>query len=305
MTNYLISLRSSAPDGTPGTDMGSTTYIEIPDTKATYNLITDKTDRDRWLGDISGTAVLVFIHGFGNDATKAVSRHNTIKQHVPSGISLVSFDWPSGNSGFMTYKEDKTNAKLSAPHLIPDCLKFFVNKFGSANVHLFAHSMGAYVTETAFQNAAGATKINHVLMAASDVDRQNYQAGSVLLNNFLSNCIDLTAYGSADDDALKTSEKLPINHGAVPLGLKGFPGAGIPAGCNSIECTGYYQRYVKGTKPPPGEDLSHVWYLLYQPAPPPVNDFYTDMREVLQGLPTAPTRAQRGPRDFTLQRPPA
>ena len=303
--NYLISLRNDAGGGAPGTSVGPTAYIEIPETATTYKL-TSKIDPKVWLGDLSGTSVLVFVHGYGNDASKVVARHKAIKPHVPSGFSLVTFDWPSGNPGVMQYRDDKLNAKQTAPNLMSDCLQLLLTKFKSENVHLFAHSMGAYVTENAFQ-APKAIKINHVLMAAADVDRLNYQAGSASLTNFLGKCTDLSAYWSTDDQALQESAKMPINKGAVPLGLNGYPGAAIPASCYGIGCTRYYEDHVKGTTPPPGvppAEFSHVWYLLYQPAPPPVNDFYTDLAEALQGLPTSPTRVPtQDPNGFELQRP--
>lgn len=304
--NYLISLRNDSDGkGTPGTSVGPTAYIEIPETATTYNL-NSKIDPKSWMSRIFDPSVLVFVHGYGNDATKVVARHNAIKPHVPAGFSLVTFDWPSGNPGVMQYRDDKQNAKQTAPNLMSDCLQLLLTRFSPSNVHLFGHSMGAYVTENAFQ-APKAIKINHVLMAAADVDRLNYQAGSTFLANFLDKCADLTAYWSTDDQALQDSVKIPINKGAIPLGLNGFPGATIPARCIGIASTKYFENPAKLTPPPPGipaAEYTHVWYILYQPAPPPVNDFYSDLAKAVQGLPTSATRAPTSdPNGFELQRP--
>jgi Uncharacterized protein conserved in bacteria len=301
--NFLISLRNDDPvgSGNPGTKMGNTAYFELSPDAPSYNL-GSQIDKKKWLSRIAGTSVLIFVHGFGNDASKVVARHNAVKPYIPPGFTLVSFDWPSGNTGFSAYKDDKANAKQSAPRLITDCIQHLLTRFGWGNVNLFAHSMGAYVTENAF-STAGAVKINHVLMAAADVDRLNYVAGSYPLGGFLAKCNDLTAYWSSDDQALQESAKMPINNGAIPLGLSGYPQPGVPGKCRGIECTAYYRNYALGTSQiAPGPEFSHVWYLLYQPPGPAVNDFFADMAEVIRlpGLTRAPTKDPFG---FLLQRP--
>lgn len=301
-SNYLISLRKDAGGGKPGTQIGPATYIEIADDATSYNL-NSKTDPKKWLGDLPGTSVLVFVHGYGNNADKVVDRHKSVRPHVPPGTCLVSFDWPSGN---LLYSEDKQNALNSAPNLMSDCLQILLNRFTPQNVHLFCHSMGAYVTANAFQ-AQVPVKVNHLLMAAADVDRLDYGAKSTNLIHILGKCADLTVYWSTDDKALQESEKLPINKGAVPLGLQGYPGVAVPGRCYGIDCTGYFEKYVKPFPAPvPPSEMTHVWYLLYQPTPPPpaLNDFYSDMAAVLQGAPTSPTRAAtQDPNGFQLKRP--
>jgi pimeloyl-ACP methyl ester carboxylesterase len=308
MTNFLISLRKFSVEGKPTYDVGPTTYIEIADGAADYNTSSVIPDKNKWLSDLSGKSVLVFVHGFDNDSAKVIIRHKLIKRYLPPGYALVSFDWPAQNPGItprQVYERDKNNAKTTAPRLMSDCLQVLVPKFTSGNVHLFGHSMGAYLTEQAFQ-AAQAIKINHVLLAAADVDQLNYQAGSPPLTNFLGKCTDLTAYWSADDQALQESQSW---QGYVPLGLGGYKGSAIPGACYGVECTPYFEQYAKGHPPPPPPvilppEFSHVWYMFYQPPLPALNDFYTDANEVIQGSSTTPTRAKTtDPRGFKLQRP--
>jgi esterase/lipase superfamily enzyme len=167
----------------PGTSISKNGAVYISSTTTTdphtYNLIKINVTQVDWLNDISKkyNQVMVFVHGFGNTAEKVVARHESVKPHVPDGFALVSFDWPSGNGGFMAYADDQENAANSARVLISACLAPLVEKFTSKNVHLFAHSMGALVTETAFapMNNPGNWKINHVLLAAGDVDASNYK----------------------------------------------------------------------------------------------------------------------------------
>ena len=300
---FLISLRDYNAGGQPGPSIGQTTYIEIDDLEATYKQ-NNQVKLDQWLNDLSSTGatnVLVFIHGFANDAMDIVTRHRLIKSHLPPGVCLVSFDWPSGNPGLTPeekYTKDKANAAAIVLRLFRDCLsdKVLFSKFAQSNVHLFAHSLGAYVTEQAFLSTStnDAFKVGHVLMAAADVDRLNYLRGSVSLQNFMIKCSDLTAYWSQDDEALKSSVLAKINNGAVPLGLRGFSDPEIPDGCKAVEGTAYYERYAINALPPGmnADEYSHVWYLFYQPQAPLVNDFYSDLTEVLTGSSTSPTRTQ-------------
>jgi hypothetical protein len=105
----------------------------------------------------------------------------------------------------------------------------------------------------------------------------------------------LTAYWSTQDAALEQSAKINTY---IPLGLRGYPDqdTDLP-NKHSLQCTDYYNIYVKDVPVPPLEKLSwsHVWYLLFDPQkPPPLeNDFYVDMGEVLDGPLTHPTRALR------------
>jgi pimeloyl-ACP methyl ester carboxylesterase len=319
--NFLITLRNDTGCGCPGIGFGTPGCIEIPDTNTNYD-VRAAMDPQQWLNHIPDTSVLVFVHGFGNDSCKIIERHNTIKPHVPPGVTLASFDWPSGNPGFSAYQNDKLNAASSAPYFIANCLKVLFRKFPPGNVHLFGHSMGAYVIEQVFQTPQVFT-VGHVLLAAGDVDQLNYGAGTPLLANYLSHCNNLSVYWSQDDQALLDSQR--INH-YVPLGLQGFKGV-VPDRCYSIDSAGYFRNYAKNDPPPApppppppnlpippisAAEYSHVWYLLYAPKPPPVNDFYTDVGAVLQGYLTFPTRAPKPPpplppdkNSFALQRPKA
>lgn len=315
MSNFLISCRNDStpegkpPTGQPGTKLSNvTTYIQMADGDADYDLRTTMLPAD-WMKAIAGTTpqnktVLVFVHGFADKSDAVVQRHNSIKKNLPPDVALISFDWPAGND-FEPYKTDKGNALASAPRLLFDCLITLINGgFSGGKIHLFAHSMGAYVTENAFQIERD-IKINHVLMAAADVDQSNYVKGSAFLANFLSKCQDLTAYWSTDDAALQYSEQhVPIND-YTPLGLKGYPDPDAPDRCYGVQCTTYYNRYVKYQGQP--DTYSHIWYIVYPPNPGPVNDFYTDLNKVLPG-PSSPVPPP-GPwpargTGFVLRRPP-
>ena len=264
MGDFLISWRDFDTEGNAGTMMGSRpTYYDLAALKKVYTLGDAILNRELWLDALrpSGPNVVVFVHGFADTAEKVVERHRSIRQHLPSShVALVSFDWPAGN----LYGQDKQNAAASAPKLMSDCLNFLLTAkwLQPTSLHLFAHSMGAYVTETAFQDPQG-IKIGHVVMAAADVDQMNYVSGSTTLKNFLGKCIDLTAYWSSDDAALQDSRKF---NPYTPLGLIGFPYPDTPDSCWGVQCTTYYNRYVKYAGQP--DTFSHIWYILYKPDAP-------------------------------------
>jgi hypothetical protein len=216
---------------------------------------------------------------------------------VPDGFALVSFDWPSGNGfhdGKGPYANDQENAAKSARMLIKSCLAPLVEKFTSKNVHLFAHSMGALVTETAFtpiNNPGSYWKINHVLLAAGDVDASNYKAGSETLGNFLDCCSSLSVYSSKDDSAMEASWIVNRNRRLGQIGFSdGLDDPQIvPSHCTSILCTNYWDTYLSDTEKdnlPTGvstlKEFSHVWYIMFNPPQTePGNAFYGDMVSVL------------------------
>jgi pimeloyl-ACP methyl ester carboxylesterase len=320
--NFLISLRKDLGGGVPGTSIAgkAPVYISSPEGQ-TYNLTGKNSQtQEAWLKAMDGyKQVLVFVHGFGNDATQVVSRHESVKPHLPEGFALVSFDWPSGDgTGGIgpKYSADRDNAKNSALRLISECLSPLVGKFGSKNVHLCAHSMGAYVTETAFHSAEGKIKINHVFLAAGDVDAANYEAGTDKLNSFLSCCNDLSVYSSEYDEAMKASswfKKLHPKDSPHRLGEKGFPQT-VPPGCTSIQCSHYWEHFAKSHPPAPppnvtvaafAHEYTHVWYLVFEPEPENgENDFYGDMVSVLTSASKFPTRAKKSESLYRLIRPP-
>jgi pimeloyl-ACP methyl ester carboxylesterase len=305
--NFLISFRDHDPlhpldPGKPGTGIGATTYIVTDPLATTYNLIRNGMSWAQWISLLRANAkkLVVFVHGFGDDADKVLSRHNSIRRNLPldEEFTLVSFDWPAGNNPDRPidgYTADKKNATTIAPKLLDFLQILQLNGFTNTNIHLLAHSMGAYVTETAFQVKNSVT-VYHVVMAAADVDRNNYKVGSAFLTTFLSHCVDLTVYWSTEDKALWDSIKV-IKNPYIPLGLRGYPEGDLPTKDKrrSLQCTDYFNVRVKDGPIPPGEELawSHVWYLIFEAPPPQVSAFYDDMIEVLQNKPTVSTRVER------------
>src|SRR5215510_584653 len=100
MSNFLISCRNDSDGkGTPGLELSKvSTYIQLPDWAPDYNLRQTMLPAD-WMKAIYGPSpvgktVLVFVHGYHDPSSTVVDRHKSIKDNIPSDVSLVSFDWP-------------------------------------------------------------------------------------------------------------------------------------------------------------------------------------------------------------------
>lgn len=114
--DFLISLRDFDVTGTgePRTGMGEkTTYFEMSADQPLYYW-QHQTPQEEWLARLRavGKSVLVFVHGFADDAGKVVERHRTIKPHLPSGFSLVSF---IGRPETKTVRTKQTREMLGCP----------------------------------------------------------------------------------------------------------------------------------------------------------------------------------------------
>ena len=66
--NYLMSLRNDTGDGTPGSDLGETTYVSIGEGRDDYKFNDDdKMVPSEWFQNVQreagGGPIIVFVHG--------------------------------------------------------------------------------------------------------------------------------------------------------------------------------------------------------------------------------------------------
>jgi alpha-beta hydrolase superfamily lysophospholipase len=186
MPDYVITAR--APQGsTFSDDPGPTSFLEVPDCAPT-TAPTQAIPRDDWVRKVIARAgrkrdgtgamrgdVLVFIHGYDNEPPIVLRRHRRLQvdlpQHDYNGV-VISFDWPAQEIA-LAYLEDREKAKLTAFRLVKDCIELFARMQSGAdcdiNVHLLAHSTGAYVVREAFDDADDRRAIAMVNWTASQV----------------------------------------------------------------------------------------------------------------------------------------
>jgi esterase/lipase superfamily enzyme len=281
--DYIITVRKPTDDKTAYTDSpGESDFIKVPDTRA-YTP-GDKIPRTDWINDVIGESaphrdatgtdrgdVLVFIHGFNNTIDDILKRHRLLKRDLPQygyNGAVVSFDWPCGDVA-LAYLDDRTRAKETAFRLVTDCIAPIValqaSGACSTNVHLLAHSTGAYVIREAFDDADDRPQVamtnwtvSQIALISGDVSSASMSGGNSSAESIYRHCVRLTNYSNPYDEVLQLSNAKRV--GVAPrVGRIGLP-IDAPASAVNVICGVYYQALV-ATKPSSeiGAVFSHSW----------------------------------------------
>lgn len=203
-----------------------------------------RTGRER--GDI-----VVFIHGYNNDARIIMARHRQLEADLAGagfkGV-VLSFDWPSANMT-LNYVEDRHDAKQTAMQLVDDGIRLLAAQQGpgcTINIHLVAHSTGAYVVREAFDDADDAILaqsgwlVSQIAFIGADVSASGMSAGDSSTDALYRHCTRLTNYSNRADAVLKVSNAKRL--GMAPrVGRVGLP-ADAPSKAVNVDCTEYFQE---------------------------------------------------------------
>ena len=275
MSDYFISVRNIR-QGTFGNEPGTTRFLEVPGQAAAPEP-DHGIGRTRWVERVMDEArtgtdpatgrecgdILVFVHGYNNHPEVVVKRHRQLKSRLRragfEGI-LVSFDWPSNNIA-LNYLEDRSDARLTSIKLVDDCIRLFTltQLRGCAfNVHLLAHSTGAYVIREGFDDADDRRNIaatnwtaSQIVFIGADVSAKSMGAGDSKSSSLYRHCIRLTNYQNPYDPVLKLSNIKRV--GVAPrAGRIGLPGT-APQKAVNVNCGAHF------TELDPGEDTAGVW----------------------------------------------
>ena len=277
---YVITARTRDANGQYTDDPGPTLFLRLPDNSRDYSQAVSL-PADTWANEVQATAgrvrdatgvtrgdVLVFIHGFNNTISNVLSRQSQLKQGLSAGGfggAVVSFDWPCDDVA-LAYLPDRERAKQTAFQLVRDCIVVLARRQSQGgcdvNVHLLAHSTGAYVIREAFddaddRNAIAATNwtVSQLAIIAGDISSGSMNSGSSSSDSIYRHCIRLTNYSNPYDEVLQLSNVKRV--GLAPrLGRVGLP-ADAPAVAVNIDCGEHYES-IKPTPAPP--TLSHSWY---------------------------------------------
>jgi hypothetical protein len=161
--------------------------------------------------------VAVLVHGYNNDAKSIMWRHRRMKTDLEDagfkGV-LVSFDWPSDDRA-LNYLEDRSDAKITALRLVDDCISLLASaQFRGCefNVHVIAHSTGAYVVREAFDDAddrpaiaASNWNVSQICFAGADVSSRSLSENDSKSSSLYRHCTRLTNYQNPYDSVLKLS----------------------------------------------------------------------------------------------------
>jgi esterase/lipase superfamily enzyme len=231
--------------------------------------------QSRWLSAIKADAstkdVLIHVHGFNSSQAGTLSRHRAIEGGLRAqGYkgAVVSYDWPNRAKGTPgAYEYDLTkNAPAISRYLVEDAILPLLNMSWKPRVHLFAHSMGAFVVAHGFMQfgnsfgpGTGPWKVNHIIQASGDAHRDWYETGAGASMSLEVHSRRLTNFNTRDDGVLTLS--VAWNRFQKRVGLNGLPAQTSREHFN-VDGT----RNYRDTKPDFGGDngkellYSHRWW---------------------------------------------
>jgi pimeloyl-ACP methyl ester carboxylesterase len=269
MADYIMTLRD-VPGSAVAPTASGTIFLKLDDADPDLVNASRAMASDAWVADIVAQVpkqtdatgvtrgdILVFIHGYNNTPDLVLQRHRLIKKNLAYyGFlgTVISFDWPSGDIA-LAYLPDRQEAKETAFALVRDGI-WAVAQGQSANcdinVHLLAHSTGAYVVQEAFDDAddhAAIAAINwtvsQIAFISGDISSNSMEAGDSETESVYRHCLRLTNYSNTHDEVLQISNVKRI--GVEPrVGRIGLPDLAPPLALN-VDCSVYYQASVAGT----------------------------------------------------------
>jgi esterase/lipase superfamily enzyme len=187
-------------------------------------LIRDRLQRSRTFQD----QALVFIHGYNNGFDDALFRTAQIAYDLKYDGAPFLYSWPSG-AGIAGYPYDRESAQQAEQYL-KQFLLMVLNETGAKSVSIIAHSMGnqllLQVLRDLNRNNPEVARINQIILAAPDVDRDSFQFMASQINGVGRG---ITMYASSNDVALGISRRF----------AGGVPRAGdVPAGDGPLIVSG-------------------------------------------------------------------
>lgn len=283
MPDFVISVRKlkkGAPGGL-GAEPGPTRFLEVPD--GTDPDRSHEIPRKEWVEKVMVEAssgekdpvtghdlgdILVFVHGYNNDPPVVLQRHRLLEKNL--GVegyqgAVVSFDWPS-NDLAINYLEDRSDARKTALKLVDDCIRLFTTtqlRGCSLNVHLLAHSTGAYVIRQGFDDADDRRNIasvnwtvSQIAFIGADVSARSMSETDSKATSIYRHCVRLTNYQNPFDSVLKLSNVKRV--GVAPrVGRVGLPET-APQKAVNVNCGPHFHKLPED-KSVPGT-WAHSWH---------------------------------------------
>ena len=280
--DYVFTVRS-IKDGKFANEPGASYFLEVPSrAKDTHpkHRVEKKAD---WVAKVIEEAktgeknpdtgaelgdILVYVHGFNTPTRTMLERLRLLKKGLAKqGFKggVISFDWPSANSA-LNYLEDRSDAKQTARRLVDEGISTFAalqTPDCEINVHILAHSMGAFVVREAFDDADDRPKIasvswsvSQVLFIGADVSAGSMAEGNSKSSSLYRHTVRLTNYYNPFDGVLSLSNVKRI--GVAPrVGRVGLPDD-RPGKAVNVNTGAYFSANRDKF-----EDLNfagHIWY---------------------------------------------
>lgn len=175
---------------------------------------------ERLSAAVDGTStggIVVFVHGYSYDFKRGCRRAVEIQRALQGEATVLMLSWPS-NGDATDYAPDVADLEWSVPFLA-GTLEQLSGRFGSENVHVLSHSLGARGMTSTLEmleaSSADRPVIGRWVLLAPDIDSQVFVE---LLPRLGPMAESITLYASSNDTPLKVSRQL---NGSPRLGQAG------------------------------------------------------------------------------------
>lgn len=158
------------------------------------------------IGTSGVSDLLIFVHGYNSGFQETVIRTAQLRHDLAFKGSAIAFSWTSQDS--MTgYTADMDGADIATKNLM-EILENFIGA-GINKINIIAHSMGNKVVgncleKLSLKGIAPKGLINHIIMAAPDVDAQVFE--QVTGPSVIKLGKSITLYAASNDFAMKISK---------------------------------------------------------------------------------------------------
>jgi hypothetical protein len=274
MSNYFICTRNIKSKGTNasfGNEPGDATFLVVPDNADEFVPQHRVSNEKNWLAKLlAGKEVkdlLVYVHGYNMDIPNVVRRHKILKEGLQRNGwkgELVTFAWPSATKPLL-YLEDRHDAKKVSMELVDRGLRFFAQQVlegCSINIHILAHSTGAFIVRESFCDAQSTAyardswTASQIVLIGGDISSKSMEGPEG--DPVYKHCVRLTNYFNNYDSILGLSsvKRLGLED---RVGRVGLP-YGSPVKAVDVNCSEYYKAHEHELKTDGDAIKAHAWY---------------------------------------------